>query len=293
MALATLLVLVAGVLLAVALLSMPMGRLSPLSAAGPVGMPLCGQGERAGAAGRDNDVRTSDGLPISVRTPTDYDATRGYPLLVVYPPAGFSRVASERFYGLTEEATRRGYVLAYSSAVPLSRRALAMQQRVADTVASRWCIDKSRVAFIGHSDGGSVAQGVLLRGDPRSLRPGHVLASAAGIRGEDLQLERCPQPTQLTIVHGPRDELFPGYGRETARWWAGCFACAAAARLDVRLAADACVDLGPCQDGSGVRYCESSEPHAKWPDLARHPFPYLGAASGQELLAPSFVSRRS
>ncbi|HSV70992.1 MAG TPA: hypothetical protein VLI72_12845 [Methylibium sp.] len=283
----------AGVGLAAAWASTLARPLPPLGAAGRVGMPLCAPGERPGAAGRDDGVRTPDGLAISVRTPSDYDATHGYPLLVVYPPAGNSRVDSERFYGLTEEATRRGYVLAYSAAVSLSRRALALQQRVAETVASRWCIDTARLAFIGHSDGASVAQGVLLRGDAKALRPGHVLASAAGIRGADLQSERCPRPTRLTIVHGSRDELFPGYGRETARWWAGCFACAAAGRLDGQLAADTCIDLGPCREGGGVRYCEASEPHTRWPGVARHPFPYLGIAPGQGPFAPSLVSRRS
>lgn len=281
------------VALAAALSTSLQRQLPPISAAGPVGVTLCAVGERMGWAGRDDGVRTVDGLPISVRTPSDYDATHGYPLLVVYPPAGFSRLESERFYGLTEEATRRGYVLAYSAAVPLSRRALAMQQRVAETVASRWCIDTTRLAFIGHSDGGSVAQGVLLRGDAQLPGPSHVLVSAAGIRGTDLQLERCPRPTQLTIVHGVNDELFPGYGRETARWWAGCFACAAASRLDSTVASDKCIDLGPCQEGSGVRYCQASEAHTRWPRVARHPFPYLGVVPGQGPFALSFDSRRS
>lgn len=248
-----------------------------LAAAGSIGAPMCAPGERSGPAGMDDTLRTADGLPVSVRTPTDYDATRGHALLVVYPPAGFSREASERFYGLTEGATRRGYVVAYSAAVPLSRRAIAWQQRVAQTVAERWCIDLARLAFVGHSDGGSVAQGVLLRGDTASLRPQHVLASAAGIRGDDLAIERCPPPTELTIVHSTGDERFPGYGRETARWWAACFDCPAASGLDGLISANSCLDLGPCRRGGQVRFCEASEPHGSWPRVAHNPFPVLGA----------------
>ncbi|MGH6936273.1 MAG: hypothetical protein ACRED2_08840 [Methylocella sp.] len=68
----------------------------------------CRPGSRIGHADLYDNMQTSDQLTIALRTPSNYDPTRAYPLLVVYPPAGFNRRQSETFYGLTTEATRRG-----------------------------------------------------------------------------------------------------------------------------------------------------------------------------------------
>ena len=63
-----------------------------VAAAGPAGIAAaCGPGSRTGHAGLYDNLQTSDTLTIAVRTPSDYDPTRAYPLLVVFPPAGYNR----------------------------------------------------------------------------------------------------------------------------------------------------------------------------------------------------------
>jgi hypothetical protein len=42
-------------------------------------------------------LQTSDTLTIAVRTPSDYDPTRAYPLLVVFPPAGYTGAGRRLF----------------------------------------------------------------------------------------------------------------------------------------------------------------------------------------------------
>src|SRR5438093_681470 len=64
-----------------------------VAAAGPsAGIPgACAPGSRTGRADLTDGIQTSDQLTIAVRTPSDYDPTRAYPLLVFFPPAGLTR----------------------------------------------------------------------------------------------------------------------------------------------------------------------------------------------------------
>jgi polyhydroxybutyrate depolymerase len=273
-------------LLAGLVLAWPLLGSSPrLGAAAGLGPARCLAADRPGAPGASDDLRTPQGLAISVRTPTNYDARRAQPLLVVFPPAGFGRSAAERYYGLTEAATRQGWIVAYPAAVPLSRRALTLHRTVASTVIRHWCIDPQRVAYLGHSDGATIAEGLLLRARDLEPYPSHVLASAAGLRGRDFDAETCPRPLELTLVHSRRDEHFPGYGRQAAQWWAACFACPGRLPSAEQMPADDCADLGPCAAGGRVRYCEADEAHATWPRAAADPFRFLGAPTATQTTA--------
>lgn len=232
----------------------------------------CAAGDKHGAADMADDLRTSDGLRIRVRTPANYDPTRGYPLLVVYPPAGMDRATSERYYGLTPEATRRGFIVVYSDHVRLSRTAIRMQAKVARTVMDRWCIDQTAVSFIGHSDGGSIAQSVLISPQTGAVLPHAIVASAAGIQGKDLDSLCRSVPFRLRIVHSREDERFPGFGLEVARKWAALEGCEPELPAPD---ASGCATFRHCDTGSRIDYCETSGPHAQWPRVAAASFDFL------------------
>lgn len=231
---------------------------------------ICRSSAGPGQAGRAT-VNTPQGLRSQVVAPANYDPQRAWGLIVAYPPAGFSGAAAERFYGLTEQATARGWIVAYPQALPLSQRALQVQAGVVDAVASRWCVNPARVVLLGHSDGGSVAQGVALRG---WVRPAAIVASGAGIRGEDLARERCPQPRPqaVTVLHSAQDERFPGWGEGTARWWAACLGC------DAPPPGPGCVSAPNCQ-GSRLVLCRHGGGHAAPPPALRAPWPWIDTVS--------------
>ncbi len=214
-----------------------------------------------GPSGR-SDFTTRSGLAVRVITPADYAADTRYGLLVLFPPAGFSRVASERFYGATAVATGAGFVVATSDALPLSKRAVAVQTEVAAEVLQRWCIDPLRLVFAGHSDGGALAQGVVLRGGPEAIRPAAILASGAGIREDDLAGEVCPGTLSVTILHSAADERFPGYGAGVAAWWTRCMKCDEAPRPS---GPGVCVEALRCAPDGRVRHCEGGETHGQRP----------------------------
>jgi polyhydroxybutyrate depolymerase len=237
-----------------------------VAAAGPQsGIPAaCSPGSRTGHADLDDNLQTSDKLTIAVRTPSDYDPTRAYPLLVVYPPAGYDRRGSESFYDLTTEATQRGFIVAYSDHLGLSPTAVAQQAKVAATVASFFCVDGASIAYLGHSDGGLMAEGIPAYISKAGTTPRSIVASAAGITSEDLATMACPSIPAVMIVHSRGDERFPDFGRGTAAYWGRCAACAPA---DLNALADGCHDFLGCAKGRRVTYCETSLPHKRWPSM--------------------------
>ena len=243
----------------------------PLPAAAASLTPLpegCAPG-LTGQPGRHMDVQTPHGLRYSVVAPSNYQPTQRHGLLMMYSPAGFSNDLAERYYRLSEEANRHGYVVVFSDAIPLSARALRLQSEVVPDVVAHWCIDPERVVFAGHSDGGSVTTGLTVRASV-SPPPTRIVSSAAGITAQDLQQEPCPAPLHVTVLHNPKDQLFPGYGEGVVTWWGQCMQCTE----QVQTEPSGCV-VRQCAQGKVLRHCVTSEPHVVWPAVAAHLFEWL------------------
>ena len=107
-------------------------------------------------------------MPFNVRTPANYDRTIAHPLLVVYAAAGNNRYETERLTGLTTEATARGFIIAYPDHLRLSLPVLEELATIPALVASKWCIDETRIYLTGQSDGGMAADAIAAR---REVRP--------------------------------------------------------------------------------------------------------------------------
>lgn len=249
-------------------LSTPSPR-PPVDAAGAeAGLAaVCPPDSRKGRAKLDDDVRTADGLKVAVRTPKNYDATRGYPLIVVYPPAGMNPRQSETFYDLTTEATRRGFIVAYSDHRRLTREGVAEQAKVAAAVQQLFCVDANAISFLGHSDGGSIAQGlVTFAHNAPAPAPRAIVASAAGVTRTDLAGARaaCPRIPAVMIAHSRLDRMFPDFGRGAAEYWRSCASCAP---MNIASLEAGCREYRGCAEGRRVVYCETAEPHDRWPGL--------------------------
>lgn len=211
-----------------------------------------------GGAGRHR-LRSAQGVPYHVVTPRNYDAMRAHPLLVVYAPATFSAGLSERLAGLTHQATARGMVLAYVSSGPkLREETLRPLAKIPAEVRARWCIDPDRIYATGHSDGGTVslALGALaeFRGSVNAI-----VVSGAGWQGSDFIGQECPPPLPVLIAHGSDDTHFPGFGRDSARWWSACNACNDAAPAPDT---QGCVHYHGC--AAQTVYCETPRSHWRW-----------------------------
>lgn len=223
----------------------------------------CEEGSRSGGSGITNDEISNNGIKFNVRTPSNYDQTFAHPLLVVYPPAGRSRRGTERFTGLTNEATAAGFIVVYSDHRPLSRSAMLELATIPDLIAEKWCVDRKQIFFTGHSDGGTVSMGLAFLEESRHI-PAAIAPSAAGIKGDDLATYDCPQPISVMIIHSAEDTLFPGYGAEAANWWASCNQCD---KSIVDKSDDGCLVYSNCANGVSTLYCEGRGSHGAWPGI--------------------------
>lgn len=195
-----------------------------------------------------------------VRAPANYDARYAHPLLVVYAAAGASPSQSEHFTRLTAAATARGVIVAYVDHQPMSLKNVVGLGGVGQQVAEHWCIDRQRIYLTGHSDGGTVSTAVALLESTRSGVSG-IAPSAAGFRKLDLEQMQCRSPIPVMIMHGAKDALFPGWGREAAQWWAQCNHCAAATATPDP---SGCITYANCASAAPVMYCERPRSHSEW-----------------------------
>lgn len=221
----------------------------------------CAPGTRQGKAGSTDGETTAKGIAYNVRTPETYDPTAAYPLLMVYAPAGMSRFRTERFTGLTADATAAGFVVAYADRRRLSIEVIAELGTIPSLIAAQWCINPKRVYLTGHSDGGTVALALL---EKTTAIPAALAPSAAGIRGTDLAAFACPAPRPVMVMHSANDTHFPGFGTEAAAWWAACNRCDPTPS-DPML--NGCRAYPNCAGGAATWYCEGTGSHAAWPAL--------------------------
>ena len=223
---------------------------------------------------------TADLPRLRVRAPRNYRADHAHGLLVVFSPAGFAPALTERFTGLTRRATAQGVIVAYVGSRPLSVELASRLVQVPQAVARNWCIDASRIAFTGHSDGGTLAQVVALQAaTPGALQPRAIVASGAGLLESDFGTLDCPVSRELDvlILHGRNDRHFPDYGASATRAWARCLGCAP----------DPVTDAFDCQHHAGCRghltFCQHDGRHWNWPDLFRQTTVDAAGPSGSPL----------
>lgn len=204
-------------------------------------------------------VRLDKKRAFTVTTPSNYRDDYAHPLLMVWAPAGFSENFSERFTGLTAQATERGYIVVYARSIPLGRKALAQLATLVAEVTQTWCVDENRIFYTGHSDGGTVSNVLAVMPD-LALQPAAIAPSAMGMQGSDMSEFSCPEPTSIMLMHNRDDNHFPNYGESVADWWARCNRCS---EDKVSSAYPMCEEYQAC--AATTLFCQAEGGHAHWP----------------------------
>ena len=225
-----------------------------------------------------------DGRPYRLHVPAGYVATTPAPLVVGLH--GFTSRSSQldSYLGLTAAADERGFLLAlpegttdhagnqfwnaveggccdlYSSRVDDS----GYLSRLVTQVSASYAV--GRVAVIGHSNGGYMAQRFACDHADQV----DAIASLAGPLASDTSLCRASRPVRVLDIHGDADETVPYLGSaaersasamDTVRRWAVLDGCtsgpAEGAPLDLE-ATIAGAETTPtvwsgCRGGTGVR----------------------------------------
>lgn len=221
----------------------------------------CAPGTRQGLPGITDDERSAKGIAYNVRTPANYVPTVAHPLLMVYAPAGINQFRTERFTGLTQEATRAGFIVGYANRQHLSTKVIEELGTIPNLIADKWCVDTEKIFLTGHSDGGTVAVALAVLEQTQHI-PKAIAPSAAGFTAEDLAGFSCPAPLSVMIMHSPEDQHFPGYGQQIADWWAACNGCEGVSHPRQT---DGCRIYPNCASGVTTLFCEGTGSHLEWP----------------------------
>lgn len=224
----------------------------------------CAAGQKSGAAGVSNQLQSPKGFTFHVRTPANYQPSYAHPLLVVFAPS-VSGVLMEKYTGLTHDATTQGFIVAYVDGQRLNMASIQELGQIPGQISKDWCIDEQRVFLTGHSDGGTVSSALAFLPDS-PVRPSAIAPSAAGITGAELKQYACPSPLSVLVMHNAGDNHFPGFGAQTAAWWAECNRCES--RPQVVSAEQHCVRYPHCAEGVETWYCEGQGgSHLTWPGI--------------------------
>ncbi len=220
----------------------------------------------------DHEAMESDaGIRFNVTTPGNYRVDFRHPLLVVWAPSGFNQSLSERFTGLTQSATTRGFVVVHVGSVPLGIKVLRAMAEVPALVARRWCINHQAVFYTGHSDGGTVSNALaVMPGLP--TRPAAIAPSAMGMRKVDMDKYACPAPLPVMLMHNRGDNHFRDYGAGVAQWWAECNQCSTQTRPSQF---SGCVEYTGCAQGARTLFCQAEGNHAHWPGSEHDPVKFF------------------
>ncbi len=236
----------------------------------------CQPDQLLGKAGASYGESTENGIHYNVRTPLNYDPSFAHPFLLVLSPAGSNRAKTENTTGLTLPATSKGFIVAYADHPELSPTTTVELGTIPRLVAQKWCIDKSQIFVTGHSDGGTSAMAVAFMQGTREVLSA-IAPSAAGVTYRDLKEHECPEPLPVMIMHSRKDRLFPGYGLESAGWWAACNQCGPIPEnLD-----NGCAAYSGCANNSKTWYCEGDKPHSEWPQRNRQIIDFFITSSQQ------------
>ena len=253
---------------------------------------LCQSGEKLGKAG-ESIMRTGSGAELGftylMETPTNYNETLAWPVLVVFSPA-LSGGFMASYTGLTAPLTKAGFLIAYVDSVPINLKNIPRLMEVISSIDEHWCLDKTKIFVGGHSDGATISQAlnflpeaVEIKGVSNGKVPSEKMSSetmpsetmtsqkikiagfvssAAGLQKRDLEEYACPEATQAMLLHNSGDDHFVNFGRGAAQWWAACNQCVLPAVKDDK----GCERYEGCQEGGSVTFCEQPGSHLKWPE---------------------------
>jgi polyhydroxybutyrate depolymerase len=176
--------------------------------------------EPAVEPGPDRTVEL-DGRPFQLHVPPGYDPASKVPLVVLLHGYTTSGAEQERYFKLTAESDRRGFLYAmpdgtanqegkkfwnatdaccdfYRSGVDDS----AYLSRLIEAVKSSYSVDPGRVYLVGHSNGGFMAHRMACEHSDQIT----AVVSLAGMLADDTAKCTPQRPVSVLQIHGTDDE---------------------------------------------------------------------------------------
>jgi len=187
-----------------------------------------GNPDLAGAGGAaDLANPLVDARPYQSYVPPSYDGSKPYPLIVLLHGFGVTGATQNAYFGLSDTADERGFLLAYPDGTPNANNQrfwdawqsccrfnspavddVAYLNAVIDDMSARYRVDASRVYFVGHSNGGFMSHRMACDASKRVAG----IVSLAGTT--DVDDSKCAPTDGVAIlqVHGDADAVIKYLG---------------------------------------------------------------------------------
>ena len=166
--------------------------------------------------------------PYDVKEPTSYDAKKPTPLVILLHGYGANGVGQDVYFGLSQIASQRGFLLAYPDGTVDSGGKqfwnatdaccdfenkgiddVGYLDAIITDMSDRYNVDKKRVYFVGHSNGGFMSYRMACDKSRRVA----AIVSLAGANYADPDTSCKPErPVAVLQVHGDADATVPYAG---------------------------------------------------------------------------------
>jgi poly(3-hydroxybutyrate) depolymerase len=267
---------------------MPAGGMSAGGSAGSGGGGKPPADPSAGC-GKANPATGSSGSPLNVsshqyyvKLPTGYDASKPYPVIIMFHPTNNPLNWAEQNAGFESNGAKDGAIRVYPGAANNSAGwgsgDVSFFKPFYDKIIADYCVDKARVFAAGESSGGDFSS--ILGCEYADLLRGVAPCATKNVNGYPLDASQreCTGEVYAIIIHGKNDtEVGPENGPKTRDFYVALNHCEATpAPVPVMGYSDTlsnCVEYQGCDEGYPVIWCQHTDPEYSntnhgWPKFA-------------------------
>ncbi len=215
-----------------------------------------------------------------VKLPTSYDATKSYPVLVMFNPTGNPISWAEQNAGFEQIGAKDAWIRVYphpaNSSAGWGSGDVSFFQPLYDTITASFCVDKARVFVAGESSGGDFSS-ILGCEHADKLRGAAPCATKpVGNYPLDATKRKCTGQVTAVVIHGKNDMVVgPENGPLTRDFYVALNHCSSMS-TPVSGYTDAmsnCIEYQGCDAGFPVVWCQHTDPEYTntnhgWPHFA-------------------------
>ncbi|HYP88907.1 MAG TPA: hypothetical protein VEQ59_12150, partial [Polyangiaceae bacterium] len=249
----------------------------------PPVVPSSGCNKANPATGTSGSPLTVSGHQYYVKLPTGYDASKPYPVMMMFNPTGNPISWAEQNAGFESTGPKEAWIRVYptmaNNANGWGASDVSFFQPFYEQVMSSYCVDQSRVFAGGESSGGDFASilGCEYGDKVAAVAPG----ATKPVNGYsvDVPIKRtCKGEVTAVVIHGKNDMVVgPENGPKTRDFYATLNHCnTTGTPMPVTGYTDTlsnCVMYQGCDAGHPVYWCQHTDPNYSntnhgWPAFA-------------------------
>ena len=247
----------------------------------PPADPSAGCGKASPAVGSSSSPLTVSGHQYYVKLPTGYDASKPYPVLMMFNPTGNPISWAEQNAGFETGGPKESWIRVYPTMANNGNgwgaSDVAFFAPFHEQVLASYCVDKARVFAAGESSGGDFVSilGCEYGDKIRATAP----CSTKAVSGYALDVpikRQCKGEVTAVVIHGKNDNVVgPANGPKTRDFYAALNHCGTMT-MPVQGYVDTlsnCVMYQGCDADHPVYWCNHTDPNYSntnhgWPAFA-------------------------